>query len=332
MPALMSESDGSEDGSRRVTRSQAARAAAAAPPTRTAQPRRGHRRMNDDGPPGLLSDNSSGSEDMEEDGGGDGGEDEEGYVWDEDEDDEEEEEGGDDEDDGEDAQPMPGVAPALQDMLHRLRGHPMFDLLAQLGGAGLPQAAAAAAVAAAAGAAHGPDAPPPLIPMFPGPDGEAGMGMGDLAMLGALGVPMPGGGGPAAESFFRNLMSAMHPGGPPGFAAAVGAVPGGGSARRTPEQVVAAQDAWLEAQAAEQARIAADAEQLLAVPETAPVFVDVCGVAAAQQRAKSEAVCNALKDQQFVQALLQKMAERAGGTEAPLNGPLLQKTVAMLAG
>ena len=326
----MSESDGSEDGGARVTRSQSARAAAAALATQTRQQRqpRARRVADDDGPPGLLSDDSV--DHMDEDGDGGGG-DEEGYEWEDDED-------GDEGDDGEDA-PMPGVAPALTDMLNRLRGHPMFDFLAQLGGAALP-AVAAAAGAEAAGAAHGPEAPPPVFPFMTGPGGEAAMGMGSLALLGALGVPMPGGmgGGPGGapteaqeELFFRTLMS-MHPGASHGFAAAAGVAGGGANERQTPEQVVAAQDAWLEAQAAEQARIAADAEQLLAVPESAPVFVDVCGVAAVQQRARSAAVRNALKDQQFVAALLQKMAERAGRVDGRLNGPLLQKTAAMLAG
>ena len=326
----MSESDGSEDGGARVTRSQwISRVAAAVEAPQARHQPRGQRRFGDDGPHGLLSDDDSDVDHMDEDGDGGGGA-EDGYEWEE----------GDDEDgeDSEDA-PLPGVAPALTDMLNRLRGHPMFDFLAQLGGAALP-AVAAAAGAEAAGAAHGPEAPPPVFPFMTGPGGEAAMGMGSLALLGALGVPMPGGmgGGPGGapteaqeELFFRTLMS-MHPGASHGFAAAAGVAGGGAIARRTPEQVVAAQDAWLEAQAAEQARIAADVEQLLAVPESAPVFVDVCGVAAVQQRARSAAVRNALKDQQFVAALLQKMAERVGHVGGTLHGPLLQKTAAMMAG
>ena len=166
--------------------------------------------------------------------------------------------------------------------------------------------------------------------------------MGGLALLDALRVPIwpqfGGGGGGGAqtevepEQFFRTLLAMT--GGLDGLGGATAAAAAGVAVgtKRTPEQVVAAQDAWLEAQAAETARIQEDAEQLLAVPDSTPVFVDVAGVTAVKQQASSAAVRAALKDAPFVEALLQKMAARAGSLDAPLGGPLLQKTVQLLHG
>ena len=257
---------------------------------------------------------------MDEDGGG--GEDEEWFDEEEDEDDGGEGDGGDDNE-----VPLPGVSPALSDMLGRLRGHPMFEFLAPLGGI-VPPPGAAGGVGpgvAAAGA----------FPVMPG-------GMGGLALLDALRVPISpqfgGGGGGGAqtevepEQFFRTLLAMT--GGLDGLGGATAAAAAGVAVgtKRTPEQVVAAQDAWLEAQAAETARIQEDAEQLLAVPDSTPVFVDVAGVTAVKQQASSAAVRAALKDAPFVEALLQKMAARAGSLDAPLGGPLLQKTVQLLHG
>ena len=262
---------------------------------------------------------------MDEDGWR--GEDEEWFDEEEDADDGGEGDGGDD-----DEVPLPGVSPALSDMLGRLRGHPMFEFLAQLGGIVRPLGAAGGVGpgVAAAGA----------FPVMPGGMG----GMGGLALPDALRVPIPpqfgGGGGGGAqtevepEQFFRTLLAMTGGldglGGATAAAAAAAGVAVG--TKRTPEQVVAAQDAWLEAQAAETARIQEDAEQLLAVPDSTPVFVDVAGVTAVKQQASSAAVRAALKDAPFVEALLQKMAARAGSLDAPLGGPLLQKTVQLLHG
>ena len=252
-------------------------------------------RSTDSPPPGLLSD-EYGSDEVED-------EDEE---YDEDDElmyhgDEEEEY---DEGDGEHGPPGFGVGPSgdpldFAEMMGQMRNHPMFGMLAHLPIAG--------------GGLFGGPMPPGLAAHL--------AEMQDAFTAGAT-----------PEDVMRAMMAAAT-----GLAGGAGPNLRGPAERRvalSPEAVVASQDRWLQAQAAEQARINADAAQLLAVPDSAPVFVDACGVTAVSQGAVSEAVRTALADPAFVDALLARMAAAArsgeGGGSSQLNGPNVQRAVHLL--
>jgi hypothetical protein len=208
------------------------------------------------------------------------------------------------EDDGEHGPPGFGVGPAgdplgFAEMMGQMRNHPLFGMLAHLPIAG--------------GGLFGGPMPPGLAAHL--------AEMQDAFAAGAT-----------PEDAMRAMMAAAT-----GLAGGAGPNLRGPAERRvalSPEAVVASQDRWLQAQAAEQARINADAAQLLAVPDSAPVFVDACGVTAVSQGAVSEAVRTALADPAFVDALLARMAAAArsgeGGGSSQLNGPNVQRAVHLL--